>query len=338
MGNVCQKILIFSCLLFGGASCCTKNICGEISEPTLQQASGAFRAGAAKVDLTPMPGFPMGGFSLAGQTGRGYWARLYARAIYLEDANGHNFVLVSCDLWSIPGGLADRVAQIVLAQKHGRHIGRAQIVLAATHTHHSPGNFATSPFYNQFAACKSGFDPDLFEFLAHKIAEAIVTASQNACAANLYYNKTDLTTVVRNRSFEAFSLNPESREVFENNKGLPAPEATSDGFRTDAYRATAPTLTVLRMNALDSGQPIAVAAFFAVHPTAKNTRHRRDRCQPQFRHHRPRRLWNEVQVVRNLDDARKGREINAATVLRDRVTGREWVVETVIRCKITKFC
>lgn len=79
-----------------------------------------------------MPGYPMGGHSLAGRIGRGYWTRLRAKALYLEDTRGRAIVLVSCDLWSIPGGVADRVAERVGRQLGTTNLGREQIILAAT--------------------------------------------------------------------------------------------------------------------------------------------------------------------------------------------------------------
>ena len=126
----------------------------------------------------------MGGFSVIGRVARGYWTRLWARAIYLEDHQGDALVLTICDLWSIPGGLSDRVAEIVARDEAGRHIGRAQIILAATHTHHSPGNFSTSTMYNGFASPRSGFDPRLFDFLAHRIARIPATVELCSHAPN----------------------------------------------------------------------------------------------------------------------------------------------------------
>ncbi|MGH7331715.1 MAG: neutral/alkaline non-lysosomal ceramidase N-terminal domain-containing protein, partial [Candidatus Rokuibacteriota bacterium] len=144
------------------------------------QPTGSWRAGAAKVDLTPTSGFPMGGHSLVGQTARGYWTRLYVSAIYLEDPDGRRLALVSCDLWSMPAGLADRVAELVASNRRGERrpadriiLTRDQLVLAATHTHQSPGNFSSASAYNTFASPHPGFDRRLFEFLAHRISEAI---------------------------------------------------------------------------------------------------------------------------------------------------------------------
>ncbi len=80
-----RLFFIFVCLVFF-TGC--HRICGTFPEVRAASPSGKFQAGAAKNDITPMPGFPMGGFSLAGKVSRGYWTRLYARAIYLEDEGG----------------------------------------------------------------------------------------------------------------------------------------------------------------------------------------------------------------------------------------------------------
>ena len=125
------------------AGCAT--VAGHLPPPHPAPASGHFQAGVARVDITPAPGVPMGGHSKVGQTSIGYWTRLYARAFLLEDASGNTLVLVSCDLWSVPAGLVDRVAEILLTREETRHIDRDQLILAATHTHHSPGNGTAEP-------------------------------------------------------------------------------------------------------------------------------------------------------------------------------------------------
>ena len=95
-----------------------------------------FHAGAAKVDITPPPGYPMGGFSIVGKFSRGFWTRLYAKSIYLEN-DGIGIALVVCDLWSMPAGLADKVAELISKEPRYRCLSREQIILAATHTHFS---------------------------------------------------------------------------------------------------------------------------------------------------------------------------------------------------------
>jgi neutral ceramidase len=233
-------------------------------------SEGTLRAGAAKVDITPMPGMPLGGHSLEGGMGYGVWTRLWARAIYLEDASGEPLVLVVADLWSIPAGLADAVIERV-HEHHGlTHIGRPQLLLAATHTHHSPANFSSSILYNRAASTMMGFDPELHDFLVRRIAHAIASAATAKLPAQLSVSSTAVASVARNRSTAPFAQNPEAALLLAANEALPpCPDAPSDAAAAgvDPCRAIDPTLTTVRIDELD-GRPIAIAAFFAVHATS----------------------------------------------------------------------
>jgi neutral ceramidase len=227
------------------------------------------QAGAAKVDITPLPGVPLGGHSFEGGTGYAVWTRLWARAIYLEDEHGEPLVLVVADLWSIPAGLADAVVERV-REHHGLgHIGRAQLLLSATHTHHGPANFASSRLYNRSASNHMGFDPELFEFLVGRIAAAVAEAARARAPSRLRLDSAPLPAVARNRSLAPFARNPEAELLVEHNAALPTcPEAPADlGVEMDPCQAVDPTLTTLRIEDLD-GRPRAIAAFFAVHATA----------------------------------------------------------------------
>lgn len=195
------------------AGCAT--VAGHLPPPHPAPASGHFQAGVARVDITPAPGFPMGGHSKVGKTSIGYWTRLFARAFVLEDASGNTLVLVSCDLWSVPAGLVDRVAEILLTREETRHIDRDQLILAATHTHHSPGNFSTSAFYNTFASPSVGFDARLFEFLAQRIGQSITEAVRARRPATVSYVVSPLPALTRNRSLPAFLMNSDREEIGE---------------------------------------------------------------------------------------------------------------------------
>jgi neutral ceramidase len=227
------------------------------------------QAGAAKVDITPLPGVPLGGHSFEGGTGYAVWTRLWARAIYLEDEQGEPIVLVVADLWSIPAGLADAVVERV-REHHGlRHIGRAQLLLSATHTHHGPANFSSSQLYNRAASNRMGFDPELFEFLVGRIAASVAAAARARAPSRLRLDSAPLPAVARNRSLAPFARNPEAELLVEHNAALPTcPEAPTDpGVELDPCQAIDPTLTTLRIEDLE-GRPRAIAAFFAVHATS----------------------------------------------------------------------
>ncbi|MFV2072763.1 MAG: neutral/alkaline non-lysosomal ceramidase N-terminal domain-containing protein [Thermoanaerobaculales bacterium] len=233
------------------------------AEPT-----GVFLAGASRVDITPMPGFAMGGHSAAGAVARGRWMRLYARAIYLEDADGSPVTLVSCDLWSVPAGLVDRIAEVLAETYPKTTVGRDQILLAATHTHHSPGSFSTSVMYNLFASSKPGFDPRLFEFLAQRVAGAIAEAASVKRPARLVLENSEVPLLVRNRSFEPFEENPESASILASNHHLPLGPVLPEYPSPEAYRAVDARLRKLRVTAFAAPHnTIAIAGFLALHPT-----------------------------------------------------------------------
>jgi neutral ceramidase len=210
----------------------------------------------------------MGGFSIGGQIGRGVWHRLFARAIYIEDKKGTELVFVSCDLPFLPGGLGDRVADLVQRVPATASLSREQIVLAATHTHHGPGNFLSNSFYNAFGSCDPGYDSVLFDFLADRIAKAIVAAASRPEPALLSYSVKAVGGLSMNRSLPAFLRNPESQEVLAGNAGLNLGGAAASCHPIEAYHAIDPTLAVLRaVRASDPKHMIALVSFFSVHPT-----------------------------------------------------------------------
>jgi neutral ceramidase len=247
---------------------CGTVISGAVPPAEAPTPSGTVRVGAARVDITPPPGYPMGGHSIDGAVARGHWTRLYARTVYFEDASGRALALVSADLWSVPAGLADRAAEIVRKSPSTAHLGREHVVVAATHTHHGPGGFSSCRLYNENASRLAGFDPDLFEFLATRIAESIRRAADARTEAVVRVPPAArVGGFWRNRSFEAFLRNPESLEVLEANAWIEAKDASPEYPDPRAWRGVDPRVRALVASRPD-GSLIAVAAFAALHPTA----------------------------------------------------------------------
>jgi neutral ceramidase len=203
------------------------------------EATGAFRAGAGKTDITPPPGYPTGGDGPAGAVTRGYWTRLSARAFYFEDARGNRLALVSCDLFALPGGLTQTAARLInteslrLARDYNITLpaeipitlSKSELVVAATHTHQGPGNFLSVGAFNLFGSPYSGFDRDLFDFLADRIAGAVLSAMADAYAAkepalvqvhttaDCFAFTLDKAPFTRNRASLVFGLNGDRDQV-----------------------------------------------------------------------------------------------------------------------------
>lgn len=94
-----------------------------------------FKAGLGRVAITPKVPIRMSGY--AGRTGlsQGVVHDLWAKALALEDGKGSRVVLVTLDLITIPGPMADEIAQRV-RQAYG--LSRERLVLNVSHTHAGP--------------------------------------------------------------------------------------------------------------------------------------------------------------------------------------------------------
>jgi neutral ceramidase len=145
---------------------------------------GVVRAGAAMEDITPLPGLSTAGHGPESVSTTAYWDRLRVTAFYFEDRAGEGAVLVSADLFGIPGGLHDAIAAHFATpnlQDGGIILPRERIVLAATHTHQGPGNYLSADLYNNFASkLFSRFNPSLRQFLQQRFIRAIVRAALDA--------------------------------------------------------------------------------------------------------------------------------------------------------------
>jgi neutral ceramidase len=214
--------------------------------------------------------------------------RLNARAFFFVDRAGRSLALVSADLFALPGGLHAAVAQRVadrLSGLGGVSLPPQALVIAATHTHHGPGNFLTSRVYNQFGSSYSGFALELFEFLRDAIADVVVAAAADAIANPVPVALTVKTfkgdhSLIRNRGPTTFTLNQDRDEIVALlNGGDPEPDCRGlPGEPTDQWsdiagcprlKAVDRTLTVVeieRTGGLRPG-PIGFLLFLAVHPT-----------------------------------------------------------------------
>jgi neutral ceramidase len=234
-----------------------------------------FRAGVGKTDLTPPPGFPTGGHGPAGAIARGYWSRLYARAFYFQDSTGRQLVLVSCDLFTIPGALKAAVAR----RLRNERLAPEELMIAATHTHQGPGNYASSAIYNDFGSTYPGFDRRLFDFLVDRIAEAVARAVRDADTHPgdqilLLRHDGRLTTPLRNREPFTFLLNWDHDAIMQDLNPTPAPSCTPQPGEPESFwdlpncprlRALDQGLTVLEIQR--AGNRVGVLVFFAAHPT-----------------------------------------------------------------------
>jgi hypothetical protein len=98
-------------------------------------AADGWKAGVAKVRITPDKALWMTGFRARNGPSRGTLTDLYVKALALEDSSGRRCVIVTSDLLGFPSVVAENICREV-EQKHG--LGRDRILLNSSHTHGAP--------------------------------------------------------------------------------------------------------------------------------------------------------------------------------------------------------
>lgn len=101
--------------------------------PALAQSQ--WKAGVAKVAITPQEPMWMAGYGSRTKPSEGVLHELYAKALTLEDAAGARSVILTADILGFSREMAEAVAARVQKQ-YG--VPRARLVLNASHTHSGP--------------------------------------------------------------------------------------------------------------------------------------------------------------------------------------------------------
>ncbi len=184
-------------ILLAGCARMRPEVVPAVPSPPPVAAGIGLRAGFARVDLTPPPGPGLAGNGPEGRPAAGYRARLHARALVLEDRRGEIAAFVVADLPFVSVILHRRGAELVRA---GAPIGADRVLLAATHTHSGPGHFLDAESYNRQGSSVAGYDPTMVDFLAARVAAAVLRAWEGRTAARIAWGRTTVTGVTRNRS------------------------------------------------------------------------------------------------------------------------------------------
>jgi len=98
-------------------------------------ASGSWKAGSARVIITPQKPLWMAGYGSRTHVSEGVLIDLNAKALALEDAKGNKVVLITADLLGFPKNVSDRIRNGI-ELKYG--LKKSQIILNGSHTHSGP--------------------------------------------------------------------------------------------------------------------------------------------------------------------------------------------------------
>ena len=105
------------------------------SIPWIASAADGWKAGAAKMNITPESSMWMAGYASRTKPAEGKMTDLWAKALVLEDPAGKRVVLVTLDLVGIERGLSVQLCEKLMKQ---HQLQRSQIALNCSHTHSGP--------------------------------------------------------------------------------------------------------------------------------------------------------------------------------------------------------
>src|SRR5581483_928236 len=94
-----------------------------------------WKAGAAKIKITPHEHLWMAGYGARTKPAEGTLSDLWAKALVLDDGEGHRAAIISLDLVGIARDLSLATCA-ELQQKYG--LERRQVLIACSHTHSGP--------------------------------------------------------------------------------------------------------------------------------------------------------------------------------------------------------
>lgn len=235
--------------------------------PPDRSCAQVFCAGAGRADMTGNVGEGQGQLSTTDLFGvqeekfdpffhstiqaptDGIQSRQYANALILDGSDGQRFAIVKADTYIPTSALTHRVAQLVSGEDPLVQdfvvpgLNHENIMLTSTHNHSAPHHVSTGAAAWSFS---NTFDLRLFERMARDIASAVHKAGQQMQPARVG------AAVRRVQGLQHNIIGQRTAD-----DGSPA------GFPRDYFDDE---LAVIRVDALESHEPIAVLVNLGLHP------------------------------------------------------------------------
>lgn len=168
-------------------------------------AGADFRAGVARVRITPEAPIWMAGFAARTHTSIGVMHELWAKALALEDSRGNRAVIVTTDLIGLPRAIADPVAAR-LAKEYG--LNRAALLLNSSHTHSGPLLRANLELMFDLVPDERHIVEDYSQKLPGDLVSVVAAALGKLEPAELYYGRGEVGFAVnrRERTAQGFRI------------------------------------------------------------------------------------------------------------------------------------
>jgi hypothetical protein len=157
-----------------------------------------FRAGTARVDITPSKPVWMSGYASRNKPSEGVDTPLLAKALAIEDRKGFRVVIVTTDLLGLTRAITDQVA--ARAEK-AFQLRRAQILFNSSHTHSGPVIRSNVSAMYDLSADETGKLEEYRQKLADDLFQLIGKALDDLEAVSLHFGQGKATFAVNRREF-----------------------------------------------------------------------------------------------------------------------------------------
>jgi hypothetical protein len=220
---------------------------GLISLVLLSAAHADWKAGVAKVRITPEKPMWLSGYAGRDKPAEGTLHDLWAKALALEDPTGKRALLITMDLVGIPRDLSVEVCD-ALRKKH--ELPREAIILSVSHTHTGPVIRGNLDMMYALDVKQSQLIANYREVLKGKLLAVAADALRSLAPAKLAWGSGEATFAVNRR----------------NNKEADVPKLIEAGALKGPVDHQVPVLRVL-----DRDEKVKAVVFgYACHATVLN--------------------------------------------------------------------
>lgn len=174
------------------------------------QVEAAWKAGAAKINITPDEYMLMAGYGGRDDPANGKVTDLWAKALVLEDAEGERGVVITLDLVGIDRTLSVAICKS-LAEEHG--LTRRQISICTSHTHTGPAvGMNLGPLHYLITNEAMQKQVDEYAIVLHnKVVKVVGEAIANISASQLSWGNGRATFAVNRRENKPYDKVPQWR-------------------------------------------------------------------------------------------------------------------------------
>ena len=167
------------------------------SVPAKEEPHESWKAGVAKIVITPQEPVWMSGYASRKKPSEGKIHDLYAKALALEDPAGRRVVIVTSDLIGFSRSIAEGVAHEVQRQTG---LKREQFMLTSSHTHTGPVLRDSLAAMYDFTPEQAGAVSRYSDWLEKQLVQLVGDCLKTLSPAKISYGKGEANFVVNRRA------------------------------------------------------------------------------------------------------------------------------------------